>query len=365
MQRTTRKPTGKASFPLVLLAGVEGAGKTWAAVEATAMEEVDRAFFLEIGESQADAYGAIPGADFEIVEHDGTVGDIRQALQWVNEQPHAEGKYNLLIVDSVSELWTLLADNAQDEANRRATKKGRRIPEGGAQITMDLWNTAKDSWNGLLNQLRRFPGPVLLTSRLELVTALDGSGQPTQDKQWKIKAEKNLPYHAQVVLQARQPRKWVMTKIATTVPELQLQPGGEMPFNEFAVPLLLRTMGIGPDAPASTFVPPRVDGELSDERLQALAAQEEAAARERVEAQKKAQAEAYRQSQIAGLEAAEKAGDMQKIAKARDYYASQGQRELAKLAAGVLDRMAKANLAEETGAEVVEGEVVNPTANAA
>ena len=74
MEFKTRKPSCKASFPLMLLAGIEGAGKTWAAVEATGMESVDRAFFIEVGESQADAYGAVPGADFEIIEHDGPLG---------------------------------------------------------------------------------------------------------------------------------------------------------------------------------------------------------------------------------------------------------------------------------------------------
>ena len=82
MEFKTRKPSCKASFPLMLLAGIEGAGKTWAAVESTSMSAVDKAFFIEVGESQADAYGAVPGADFLIVEHDGTVGQIRGAIHW-------------------------------------------------------------------------------------------------------------------------------------------------------------------------------------------------------------------------------------------------------------------------------------------
>nr|WP_252860289.1 hypothetical protein [Corynebacterium ulcerans] len=40
----TRKPTGRPSFPIILLAGVEGSGKTWAAVEATGLPLIDRAF---------------------------------------------------------------------------------------------------------------------------------------------------------------------------------------------------------------------------------------------------------------------------------------------------------------------------------
>src|SRR5699024_12441023 len=86
-QFNTRKPSGIQSSPVILLAGVAGAGKTWAAVEATAVPEVDRAFFIEIGEGVADAYGAVPGADFEIIEHDGSIGQIRDAIRWASEQP--------------------------------------------------------------------------------------------------------------------------------------------------------------------------------------------------------------------------------------------------------------------------------------
>lgn len=150
----TRKPSGRASFPLMLLAGQEGTGKTWAAVEATAMESVDRAFFIEVGESQADDYGAVPGADFEIIEHDGTIRNIREALQWAAAQEPAEGKFNLLIIDSMTQIWQLLQDNGQQEANRRARRKGKPVPEDGVRLSMDLWNQIKDVWNGILHQCR-------------------------------------------------------------------------------------------------------------------------------------------------------------------------------------------------------------------
>lgn len=351
MNFTTRKPSCRASFPLILLAGIEGAGKTWAAVEATAVSAVDRAFFIEVGESQADAYGAVPGADFEIIEHDGTVGQIRGAIEWAAAQPAAEGKFNLLIIDSMTEIWTLLSDNAQQEANRRAKKRGRSVPEDGVQITMDLWNRIKDTWCGILYQCRKFPGPVLMTSRLELVTALDTNGKPTQDKNWKIKAEKNLPFQAQVVMQAREPRRWTMTKIATTVPELQLQPGGEMTFSDFSVEKLLTTMGIGADAEQTTYVQPQADGEFDDEK------------QARVEEQQ--QRDEYVERQLAGLEQAEEDGDMRKLQSALEYYGRQSDRQLAGIARSMVDRLEKAQaqqakqaVQDELMGEVVEGELV-------
>lgn len=340
MAITARKPTGRTAWPFILLAGVEGGGKTWAAVEATTMEEVHRAFFIELGEGMADEYGQVPGADFEIIEHDGTVGMVREAIAWASEQTAPDGKHNLLIFDSLSELWALLSDNAQAEANRRATRKGRRVPEGGAQITMDLWNRATDVWEGIITQLRRFPGPVIGTARLEQVTLMDANGQPTKDKDWKIQAQKRLPYRVQVIVQARQPRTWTMTKIATTVPELQLEPGKEVTFKDFSVPQLLEKMGVGAGTVASTFREAVGDDSLSDEPKPAPAKPERSREDEVREFADK-------------LLAAEKAGDIEAVKRVLGWAESHNAAEYVRMTRTTLDRMAKRNVEE-----VLDGELV-------
>ena len=80
MTLKTRKPTGAVPWPLVLIEGEEKAGKTWACAEFTASPKVGRCFWIDLGEGAADEYGAIPGADYEVVEHDGgwayKVGDV-------------------------------------------------------------------------------------------------------------------------------------------------------------------------------------------------------------------------------------------------------------------------------------------------
>lgn len=68
----TRKPTGRPSWPITVLAGREGAGKTWAALSASASPLVGRTLAVTIDEDMPDEYGAIPGANFDIVLHDGT-----------------------------------------------------------------------------------------------------------------------------------------------------------------------------------------------------------------------------------------------------------------------------------------------------
>ncbi|WP_288855658.1 AAA family ATPase [uncultured Corynebacterium sp.] len=353
---TTRKPSCKASFPLMLLAGVEGAGKTWAAIEATGMEQADRAFFIEIGESQADAYGAIPGADFDIIQHNGTLGNIREAIAWAAAQEPAEGKFNMLIIDSMTEIWQLLQDNGQEEANRRARRKGRKVPEEGVRVSMDIWNQIKATWNGILQQCRKFHGPVILTSRLELVTAMDDKGNPTRDKFWKVQAEKNLPFHCQVVVQARAPRQWTMTKIVTTKPELQLQPGGEMPFNDFSVEKLLTTMGIGADAAPTTFVETRPDGAFNEEQQKPEPPRPTGPTPEQQAEKRKL----YVAQQTQGILAAEQAHDVARLEQARAYYSQQGDKELAQMVATTIERLraAMAQQAQANATEVLDAEVV-------
>ena len=189
-QFNTRKPSGIQSSPVILLAGVAGAGKTWAAVEATAAPEVDRAFFIEIGEGVADAYGAVPGADFEIIEHDGSIGQIRDAIRWAAEQPAEPEKYNMLILDSLTEVWDLLKDNAAAEMMQRIKRKQRRLNGGEPKPDMDLWNKAGEVSDGLMRQLLDFPGPVICTARLDEVTEINDSGRPSGAKDWKIQVNK-------------------------------------------------------------------------------------------------------------------------------------------------------------------------------
>lgn len=349
----TRKPTGKVAFPMILLAGEAGSGKTWASVEATSMEEVHRAFFIEIGEGQADEYGAVPGARFEIVETDGTLGSIRTAIQGASEQDAPEGKYNMLILDSATELWTMLKNEAQVAANQR--KRGRKNTDGDYTIGMDLWNRANDSWAGIVRQIKAFPGPVLVTARLTITSVVDGEGRPTGAKDWKIDTQKNLPYAATVVVQARQPRTWTMTKIATTVPDLQLEPGKEVTYTDFSVATLLRTMGVGAGTEVSNWQATSTDGSLTDE----AEAGRERQAQEEVQ---RRQYEAWEKEQMDKMVALEAEGSRDLLEKGRAYYSQNGHQRLAQMCAQIIDRMGQAAPtavdAVENAQTILEGQVV-------
>jgi hypothetical protein len=74
----TRRPTGKPGWPRVLVTGAEGCWKSGTAALLSADERIGRMFWLEVGdgETTADEYGALPGVDYEILDHDGTWLDI-------------------------------------------------------------------------------------------------------------------------------------------------------------------------------------------------------------------------------------------------------------------------------------------------
>jgi hypothetical protein len=198
----TRKPSGLPSWPITLLAGVEKSGKSYTSAQASASDLVGRTFWYSVGEDEPDEMGALPGARFEIVEHDGTYRGILAAVTAAREEPRTDGKPNLIVLDSGGRVWALLSEQAQETANERAKRKGRNVGADGADITMDLWNVAKQRWGHILDELRRHDGPVIITARLDEVAVVE-NGQPTKDRTWKVQAEKNLPYEVGVVVQLR------------------------------------------------------------------------------------------------------------------------------------------------------------------
>jgi len=199
----TRKPTGKAPWPMLLLAGVEKSGKTYAAAKFSASDLIDRTFYIEVGEGDADQYGALPGVRFEMVEHDGSWAGILAACEDAVSVP-VKGKPHAIILDSASELWGLLSDEQASVAVQR----------GKDTITMDQWNAAKKRWRKVIDTLRRNKGPVIITARYGQVTVMKG-GKPTLDKVWKVDAEKNLGFEVDGIITMTEPRKPFIAGIRT------------------------------------------------------------------------------------------------------------------------------------------------------
>lgn len=247
---TTHRPTGSASYPIVLLAGVQGGGKSWAAAEATGLPYFKRSFWLELGEQMADEYGDVPGADYEIIDHDGSYKQILAACKWAARESKTSGP-GVFVLDSATELWSMLSDEQQLAANRRmdvkaANGRGRsRAEDQEADVTVDLWNKAKDRSNDVMDALRDFNGLVILTARLDDQAVIGAGGQPTGDRIWKVRTHKEVPYYAQVVMQARAPRQWTMTKVAST--KLSMPKEGYKDWPDFTIEELLILMELDGD----------------------------------------------------------------------------------------------------------------------
>jgi len=259
-QLKTRKPTGKPPWPMVLLAGAEKSGKSFVAAEFSASDLVDRTFWCEIGEGAADQYGAIPGARYEILEHDGSYQSIGRELWKATRQPRGEsGKPHAIVVDPVTTLWDMLSDEAQGIANERARraadKQNRPAPTGDRVVTVDLWNGAKKRWGKLIDVLRAHQGPVILIARLELVTVMDGD-KPTTEKAWKVRAEKNLPYEVDAIVRMPSLGKAELTGVRSVL--LRMPDSGVLPMPKFSVDRLLRDLGLdqeGATAPRAYTAP--------------------------------------------------------------------------------------------------------------
>ena len=258
-QRRTRKPTGKPPWPILLLAGGEKAGKSWSCAEASGSDLIGRTFWIGIGEDDPDEYGAVPGADFEIVNHDGSYRDILAAITWAAQQPPTDGKPNLLILDSMTRLWDLLCDMAQDQANGRArrkadnpsTRQAAAQSDSEADIHMDLWNIAKDRWGHVIEALRQHQGPSLVTARLEEVTVMQ-NGKPTKEKALKVKAEKSLPYDVGGIVQMPERGSAFLVGVRSA----RLQVPSRMPLPGFTVDKLWRQLGLHGAAGAEVLKTP-------------------------------------------------------------------------------------------------------------
>lgn len=218
MSLATRKPTGQPAWPMILLAGAEKSGKSWAAAEASKSPLIGGTYWIGCGEDDPDELGRV--GDFLIVEHDGSYQAIVDAIHEINRLDGKGGKPILIVLDSISMVWAMLTDEAQAIANQRAARKAARsnkpTPADDVAISMDLWNRAAKRWRRLMDALRAHSGPVLLTARLSLISILN-NGEPTGEKEYKIEGHKTLPYDVSAIIQLRSRAERYITGVRSVV----------------------------------------------------------------------------------------------------------------------------------------------------
>lgn len=201
MTLKTRRPTGAPSWPLILLAGEAKTGKTWAAAEFTGDERIGRAFWVDLGEGCADEYGAVPGADYEIIEHDGTwidiIGQVAEVRDVAREALANGEPPVMLVIDSMTAEWAMLS--AWTDLRARRSQSNQKAleadPDAEIDITANYWNDANSRHNRLMNILKTFPGIVVMTSLETEKTQFGPNGRPLPKapKVARPDAQKRLP----------------------------------------------------------------------------------------------------------------------------------------------------------------------------
>ncbi|MEV0370638.1 LAGLIDADG family homing endonuclease [Streptomyces sp. NPDC050636] len=183
---------------------------SYVAAQFTGSQLTGQAFWLELGEDTADEYAQVPGADYLLVDHNGSYRDILDQIEAV----HAEAKRAaaakeppvVLVIDSVSLLWRMLVNWTNDRARRSKTgqRKLRQDPDAEVKPSMNLWNDAYERWAKVMYLVRTMPGIVLLLARGKEVAAVDGNGDPVQNtKDWRVEGHKSLAYDATVWVRLR------------------------------------------------------------------------------------------------------------------------------------------------------------------
>lgn len=196
----TRKPTGKTAWPLILLAGEEKTGKTYRAAELSGDSRIGRTLWLDLGEGSQDEYIGVPGADYDVIEHDGTWVDIIDQAEAARDFAAAELAAGrppvLLVVDSMTQEWAMLTRWTNDRA--KGSRSNRQLlardPDAEIDVSSNYWNDANSRHNRLMNILKTFPGIVVVTALETEKTQFGPGGRPLENapKVAKPDAQKRL-----------------------------------------------------------------------------------------------------------------------------------------------------------------------------
>lgn len=197
------EPAGLPMWPTILMAGNEYSGKSHEAALFTGDERVGQSWWLPIGED-AERWGRVPGANYRVVEHDGSWWQILAAVSAVADEAraaHARGdKPTVLVIDSMNKEWKFLS--AWAEARARSSQRSLQILSQDMNADIDTgrmyWNDANKRHNDLLALLTSMPAIVVLTARGKMVSATKDNGQPDTEKpkEWTLDAQKELGFES-------------------------------------------------------------------------------------------------------------------------------------------------------------------------
>ncbi|KDN85723.1 AAA family ATPase [Kitasatospora cheerisanensis] len=244
----SRRPTGIVPWPFILVEGEEGAGKSYQAIEFSGSKHIGQAYVMDLMEGSADEYAGIPGARFEVIEHDGSYQSIAEqveAVWWEARRAATAGeKPVLFIIDSGSALWRMLSNWTYERAKRSDRNRNRLAenPDANIDIGRHLWNDSIERWNRIIYMLQTMPGIAIMLCRGKEISATDGNGQPLivnkkAVKDWRVSAQKDTGFDSNVWIRVRRDRHPEIIKARTL--RFRVESGKPMPLPDFSYEKLI------------------------------------------------------------------------------------------------------------------------------
>lgn len=258
MTLSTRKPTGRPAWPLILVEGEEKAGKSFVSLALSASPLVGRTFAWDLGDGTADEYAAL--GPYEIVETNGTYSGLFESVAEATALPPADDKPNVYVIDSGTDLWNLL--KRWTDTRARQSRAGRaaleRDPDAEIDPATNLWNDAKDRWAAIVNLLRRAPGIGIITAQGGEVMAFENGVPVANRTTWSVQAEKTIQAACTAHVRVRRdPRSATLVGVRRL--GLDLPAGGlALPLDHTLHHLVFEVIGAGASFDAPAVLPTEV-----------------------------------------------------------------------------------------------------------
>lgn len=200
-----RPPTGLVPAPLILVEGEEKAGKSYACALFSGDDRIGQMYWIDLNEGAADEYGAVPGARYLVLDHDGTWSSILTAVEECRDEARRAAAAGeppvVLTIDQMGAEWDMHKDWASTRA-RESKANQRRLredPNAEVKVSGNYWNDANDRHRRLMRLLMTFPGIVLILARGKEVAAYGEDGQPIDGaRDYRVEGQKAMPFDASV-----------------------------------------------------------------------------------------------------------------------------------------------------------------------
>lgn len=179
------QPAGKVKKSLkIAVYGEPGTGKTWFGLLAEGRKAVIDT------ENGTDFYGS--HFDFDVVKTR-LYSEVVKALDYIERNP---SKYDVLIIDPITNIYQTLKDAGQLSAERRARKYNRSAED--VVLTFRDWGVIKNKYNSLISRLCNLPCHVVITGWLKDV--YEGQGDNMRKVGSRLDADKKTEYQPDVII---------------------------------------------------------------------------------------------------------------------------------------------------------------------